>query len=324
MNLDFITNAVHDADLLRMMQRAALNLADGMPILWAAKALGSPLSARVAGVDLIDALAARSASDGLSIYLFGAGPGVAEEAASADGAVPRGQGDARRRVVAIADVADMDEAVLTDIVEADPDILCVALGNPKQERWIEQHAGRLGVPVLIGVGGTLDFIVDRRRRAPAVDAASRPRVGRTGRAGTSSPRASLRRRCRRVPPEVRRAVVAPAAAVRGSWAMATGVHHSRAEPRHLVIIRAGPVLDLARDPGLRELRLEGADVRVDLARSTWPMPPPSPPWCRWHATGGRQTLDDVRPVVRTELRCAGVSPLLTRAADDITPGAATP
>jgi N-acetylglucosaminyldiphosphoundecaprenol N-acetyl-beta-D-mannosaminyltransferase len=46
------------------------------------------------------------------------------------------------------------------------DILCVALGNPKQERFIEAYRRRLGTPVMIGVGGTLDFIVGGRRRAP--------------------------------------------------------------------------------------------------------------------------------------------------------------
>jgi N-acetylglucosaminyldiphosphoundecaprenol N-acetyl-beta-D-mannosaminyltransferase len=61
----------------------------------------------------------------------------------------------------------MPDDALKAIRDADPDVICVALGNPKQEWWIEHHRRALGVPVLIGVGGTLDLLVGDKRRAPA-------------------------------------------------------------------------------------------------------------------------------------------------------------
>ena len=66
----------------------------------------------------------------------------------------------------IPDVDLIDDAVLDAIAAVDADILCVALGNPKQERFIAAHRDRLQVPVMIGVGGSLDMLVGKRRRAP--------------------------------------------------------------------------------------------------------------------------------------------------------------
>jgi N-acetylglucosaminyldiphosphoundecaprenol N-acetyl-beta-D-mannosaminyltransferase len=60
----------------------------------------------------------------------------------------------------------MDVAALEPIREAAPDIVCVALGNPKQEHWIERHGAAVGAPVFIGVGGSLDFLTGVTRRAP--------------------------------------------------------------------------------------------------------------------------------------------------------------
>jgi N-acetylglucosaminyldiphosphoundecaprenol N-acetyl-beta-D-mannosaminyltransferase len=63
-------------------------------------------------------------------------------------------------------VLDMDRAILDEIKAADPDILLVALGNPKQEKWIGMYGRELGVPVMIGIGATLDFIAGHMQRAP--------------------------------------------------------------------------------------------------------------------------------------------------------------
>jgi N-acetylglucosaminyldiphosphoundecaprenol N-acetyl-beta-D-mannosaminyltransferase len=66
----------------------------------------------------------------------------------------------------IDDVGQIDEGLLASLAAADADIVCVALGNPKQEKFIQTYRERLGAPVMIGIGGTLDFIVGGRRRAP--------------------------------------------------------------------------------------------------------------------------------------------------------------
>ena len=61
----------------------------------------------------------------------------------------------------------MDPAALDAITALRPDIIGVALGNPKQERWIARHGAATGAAVLIGIGGTLDFLTGVTRRAPA-------------------------------------------------------------------------------------------------------------------------------------------------------------
>lgn len=166
-NLDFLTNAVRDDALRTLLQHTDLNIADGMPLVWAARALGTPLDGRVTGVDLVDAITARAAVDGWRVFLFGGGPGVAGEAAARLVARHPGADVVHGSdLPPIPDVEAIDGHVLDEIRAARPDVLCVALGNPKQEWFIRRYGGELGVPVLIGVGGTLDFIVGRRRRAP--------------------------------------------------------------------------------------------------------------------------------------------------------------
>jgi exopolysaccharide biosynthesis WecB/TagA/CpsF family protein len=164
-NVDFLVNALADDDVHHVLQRADICLADGAPIVWAARSTHM-LRERIAGADLVPALAARSAAAGWRIHLFGSAPGTAERAAELlierfPGALITGDSGPF-----INDVSQIDEALLATLVAADPDILCVALGNPKQEKFIRAYRQRLGAPVMIGIGGTLDFIVGGRRRAP--------------------------------------------------------------------------------------------------------------------------------------------------------------
>jgi N-acetylglucosaminyldiphosphoundecaprenol N-acetyl-beta-D-mannosaminyltransferase len=165
-NVDFVVNAVGDPDTLRILQHSDLAIPDGMPVVWGARLLGSPLRERTPGVDLLPALVKRSADAGYRICLFGAAPGVAEKAAAwLTGRFP----GADVTGLAAPDVGrdgTMDPAALEPIRAVRPDIVGVALGNPKQERWIARHARSLGAPVLIGIGGTLDFLTGVTRRAP--------------------------------------------------------------------------------------------------------------------------------------------------------------
>jgi N-acetylglucosaminyldiphosphoundecaprenol N-acetyl-beta-D-mannosaminyltransferase len=165
-NVDFVVNAQQHADLAAILRRAELCVPDGMPVVWHARLTGTPLRSRVAGADLVPALVARSVETGWRILLFGSAEGVAEAAAAQlieqhPGAIVIGISGPM-----LPDPARMDQRWIDDIVGFDPDIICVALGNPKQERWIDAHRDRLGASVLIGVGGTLDFLVGGRRRAP--------------------------------------------------------------------------------------------------------------------------------------------------------------
>lgn len=165
-NADFVTHALLDEEVRRILQRVDLATPDGVPIMWAAKLFGTPARGRVAGADLVPALAVEAARQGWRMLLFGAGPGVAEAAAEVlrkanPGLWIVGVGDD-----ILQDVHDTDPCVLERIRAAAPDIVCVALGHPKQERWIDVHREALGAPVCIGVGATLDYLVGEKRRAP--------------------------------------------------------------------------------------------------------------------------------------------------------------
>ncbi len=167
-NVDFVVNALADPEVLGILQRAELCLADGMPILWHAALSRTRLRERVAGADLVPRLVERSRTTGSRVLLFGSAPGVAESAAEhlageSPGSIVHGLSGPF-----LTDVRDLDQHWVDEITALRPDIICVALGNPKQERFIEAHRHRLGASVLIGVGGTLDFIVGGRRRAPEI------------------------------------------------------------------------------------------------------------------------------------------------------------
>lgn len=165
-NVDFVVRALHDPRLLDLLQGAALSLPDGMPIVWGSWILGTRLRERVAGVDVVEALAERAAAVGFRMYLFGSGPGIAEKAADVlVERFPSLQIVADSGPIVAAD-GTMDVEHLQRIRATRPDIVCVALGNPKQEFWIGHYGGEIGAPVLIGVGGSLDFIAGRKRRAP--------------------------------------------------------------------------------------------------------------------------------------------------------------
>jgi N-acetylglucosaminyldiphosphoundecaprenol N-acetyl-beta-D-mannosaminyltransferase len=165
-NVDFVVNASKDPGVMAILQRADLCLADGMPILWHARLSGSRLRERVAGADLVPRLADLSRKTGWRIVLFGSADGVAEAA----GCILRERYPGASVVglsgPMLPDVRLMETRWIDEINALAPDIVCVALGNPKQERWIDAYRSALDASVYIGVGGTLDFLVGGRRRAP--------------------------------------------------------------------------------------------------------------------------------------------------------------
>lgn len=166
-NADFVVNSLHDPELRRILQESDMATADGMPLVWGSRLLGVSLEGRVTGADLVPALAERAAEKGFSIYFLGARPGVAARAAEILRQRYPGLTIAGVHSPPNRPLLEMDTKILDDIRAAKPDILLVAFGNPKQEKWISMHARELKVPVSIGIGGTLDMIVGVTRRAPA-------------------------------------------------------------------------------------------------------------------------------------------------------------
>jgi N-acetylglucosaminyldiphosphoundecaprenol N-acetyl-beta-D-mannosaminyltransferase len=165
-NADFVVNSLHDPELQRILQESDMATADGMPLVWGARLLGVPIEDRVTGADMVPALAERAAERDHSLFLLGARPGVAAQAA--DILVQRHPALKIAGVLSPpqSSVLEMDPSIIETIRAARPDILLVAFGNPKQEKFINMYARQLQVPVMIGVGGTFDMIAGVTRRAP--------------------------------------------------------------------------------------------------------------------------------------------------------------
>ena len=145
-------------------QTAELVVPDGAGTVWAAHHLGYEMPERVAGYDLVQALLKEAPKRGDRVFFFGSAPGIAESAKNkAEKLYPGVQ------IVGVRNgyfTAEDEPEIINEIREAKPDILLAALGVPKQEKWLKKYREELGVPVSIGVGGTLDVMAGNVRRAP--------------------------------------------------------------------------------------------------------------------------------------------------------------
>ncbi len=167
MNLDTWLNALADPHLHRIVAGSSLVLPDGMPLVWISRLLGCPLAERVTGVDLVPRLAELSARKGYKIFLLGAKPGVAERASRLLERNYPGVQIVGTFAPDEENLIRMDHTeILRQIHAVSPDVLLVAFGNPKQEKWIWMHRKRLGVPLAMGVGGSFDILIGDMLRAP--------------------------------------------------------------------------------------------------------------------------------------------------------------
>jgi N-acetylglucosaminyldiphosphoundecaprenol N-acetyl-beta-D-mannosaminyltransferase len=167
-NLDILRQVVKAPEFVALAHRADLSIADGMPIVWALRALGHPTAVRVPGSTLTLSLTAAAARAGRSVFLLGGAPGVADRAAAAlVGANPG---------LVIAGTScpplgfERDPAALArvraDVRAAQPDIVFVGLGFPKQERLIVQLRDELPGAWLAATGASIAMAAGHFRRAP--------------------------------------------------------------------------------------------------------------------------------------------------------------
>ena len=165
LNPEMLVAAHRNPAFRQVLNEADLNVADGVGLLLAACLLGRPLRGRVTGSDGIDLLAAHCARRGYRPYFLGAAPGVADMVAQRLSTAHPGLEVAGAYAGSPEDRDD--EEVISRVREAAPDLLLVAYGVPAEEEWIARHRQRLGVPVMMGVGGAFDFVAGVARRAPA-------------------------------------------------------------------------------------------------------------------------------------------------------------
>jgi N-acetylglucosaminyldiphosphoundecaprenol N-acetyl-beta-D-mannosaminyltransferase len=164
-NVDHVVRADRDANLRQAYQAADLCLADGKPLVWASLLLGWPLPEKISGADLIVPLVERAAARGWRVYLLGAGPGVAEKAAELLRLRYGLDVVGTDAPVVAADGASPD-GVVARIRAAQPHLVLVALGAPKQELFIHRTADDLRPAVALGIGAGLDFFSGTVKRAP--------------------------------------------------------------------------------------------------------------------------------------------------------------
>ncbi|WP_206057441.1 WecB/TagA/CpsF family glycosyltransferase [Nitrincola schmidtii] len=169
-NLNFVINAKRDPEFAKSVFLSDLNLADGMPLVWAARWLKIPIPERVAGSSLFDELVKRSHPDKpVKVFFFGGDPGVAEKASivlnnSSDAVVCCGYHDPGR-----GDVASMSTPDVIDKVNAsNADFLVVSLGAKKGQAWIQHNLAQLNVPVVSHLGAVVNFVAGTVKRAPKI------------------------------------------------------------------------------------------------------------------------------------------------------------
>jgi N-acetylglucosaminyldiphosphoundecaprenol N-acetyl-beta-D-mannosaminyltransferase len=163
-NPEMVMMAQVNREFREVLERASLNLPDGIGVVLAARILGLPVRGRVAGVDTVKILAGVAARNGLSLFLLGAAPGIAERVAE----ILKKENPGLKIVGTYAGSPHPSEEdeICSRIEAAKPHILLVAYGAPRQELWVARTMPRLKIPITMNVGGTFDFIAGVTSRAP--------------------------------------------------------------------------------------------------------------------------------------------------------------
>ena len=175
-NVDFIVNtyyafksAPRRPELAAVLRRAELVVADGMPLVWLSKLLGTPLPERVAGSDLVPMIAERAAREKVKLYFLGGAEEHTRRAAELLRARHPGleiELDTPFVKLDAPDAAALDREICRKINASGASILLVGFGNPKQELWLERNRNDIDCNIAIGVGGTFNFIAGAVKRAP--------------------------------------------------------------------------------------------------------------------------------------------------------------
>lgn len=180
LNVDFLVNTYPVSlqgskrpELLNALQKGSLVTLDGMPLVWLASLLGNPVQERVTGVELLSSLVTSLAEKKQKLYLLGADEKILKLAmlyledenphlkivGAAHPSIPIEGEDLETAI-------ERDYLIVEKINQASPDLLVLALGNPKQEIWFERIHHQLRVPVTLGIGGALKILTEVIPRAP--------------------------------------------------------------------------------------------------------------------------------------------------------------
>ena len=163
-NPEKIIKSKNDPALKELLNNAEIQIPDGIGVILASKIQKGQIRARVTGVDMMLRLCEEAANRNKSIFLYGGKPGVANQAkAKLESLFPS------IKVVGTQDGYEKDPQKVNDrINEAEPEILFVAMGSPKQENWINENREELYPTIYQGVGGSFDVLAGTVKRAPAI------------------------------------------------------------------------------------------------------------------------------------------------------------
>lgn len=162
-----MTMEAHDSpEFAQIVDGAALVTPDGMPLVWALKAMGVLSATRVHGPELVLRVCSAAERAGISIALYGGTPASVDDFCRfLESRFPRLRIACRISPPFRAPTAEEDAADTRALDESGAGIVLVGIGCPKQEKWMRAHQGRIGA-VMIGVGAAFDFHSGRVRRAP--------------------------------------------------------------------------------------------------------------------------------------------------------------
>ncbi len=166
-NVDFVMQAWKDPELHKILLEADLVLADGAPVVGLSALFGPKLSQRVTGSDLTPLLAKACEKEQFKVFLLGGRPGVAQKSAAVltqKNPLLEIAGTLSPPMLPLSEMNTQE--IVDQVTNAHPDLLLVALGAPKQEKFIRRNLELWRVPVAIGIGGTLDFLAGVQWRAP--------------------------------------------------------------------------------------------------------------------------------------------------------------
>ena len=163
-NPEKIMKAQEDQELKSLLNQATYQIPDGIGVILASKLKKGRIRERVTGIDMMLKLCKEATNNGKRIFLYGAKPGVADEAkAKLEEMFPG------ILIVGTLNGYEKNEEVIERTInDSGAEIVFVALGSPAQENWIIAHKEKLNPSVYQGVGGSFDVISGRLNRAPAV------------------------------------------------------------------------------------------------------------------------------------------------------------
>lgn len=161
-NPEMVLRAQKDRHFKDVLNSASISVPDGFGLLLASKCLNNPLKERVAGTDFMEYFCGVCEKEGRSIFFLGGDEGVAEETAK--------KLKNKYRDLKIAGTLDGDidlDGCCEIVKDKNPDVLFVALGAPRQEKWIHENLPKINsIKLAVGVGGAFDFMSGNVKRAP--------------------------------------------------------------------------------------------------------------------------------------------------------------